>query len=70
MYITDIIEYIIQVGFYKQYTYHISVYVLLQQYLLSNKKKVMVGNYYYLRTPKLRDSQAGRGGCFPSFRVD
>lgn len=23
-----------------------------------------------VRTPKLRDSQAGRGGCFPSFRVD
>lgn len=22
------------------------------------------------RTPKLRDSQAGRGGCFPSLRVD
>lgn len=30
---------------------------------------VIIGGIIY-ETPKLRDSQAGRGGCFPSFRVD
>ncbi|KOX73281.1 hypothetical protein WN51_01138 [Melipona quadrifasciata] len=30
---------------------------------------VIIGGISY-ETPKLRDSQAGRGGCFPSFRVD
>lgn len=37
--------------------------------LVSETCVVIIGGIIY-ETPKLRDSQAGRGGCFPSFRVD